>query len=203
MTSTGGNPATAVAIDPIAGGGDACAEVPAETAPGTAVVEGPVSRGFTLLGLPTVAAQIDTTGRFGQLDSRLWDVAPDGQQTLVSRGVYRLEDGQDGQVRFQLHGNGYCFADGHVPKLELLGSDAPYARPSNGAFAVDVSDVRLSPADSGGRSGTAPEPLGQAAPHRRRAADQLPLPGHEPPAGLRREQPCRAATGPCPSRTPG
>ncbi len=144
VTSTGGNPATAVAIDPIAGGGDACAEVPAETAPGTAVVEGPVSRGFTLLGLPTVAAQVDTTGRFGQLDSRLWDVAPDGQQTLVSRGVYRLEDGQDGQVRFQLHGNGYCFADGHVPKLELLGSDAPYARPSNGAFAVDVSDVRLS-----------------------------------------------------------
>ncbi len=143
VTSVGGNPETGAALDPIAGGGDACREVDEEDAPGTAIVEGAASRGFTLLGLPTVTARIDTTGPFGQLDSRLWDVAPDGQQTLVSRGVYRLQDGQDGPVRFQLHGNGYCFANGHVPKLELLGNDVPFARPSNGAFAFDVSNVGL------------------------------------------------------------
>jgi hypothetical protein len=143
VTSTGGDPATGAAIDPIAGGGDACREVPEENVPGTAVVEGPVSRGFTLLGLPSVTARIDTTGPFGQLDSRLWDVAPDGQQILVSRGAYRLENGQSGQVEFRLHGNGYCFAEGHVPKLELVGSDAPFLRPSNGAFAIDVSNVEL------------------------------------------------------------
>lgn len=143
VTSTGGNPATGTAIDPIAGGGDACREVAEETAPGTAVVDGPVSRGFTLLGLPTVTARVDTAGPFGQLDSRLWDVAPDGQQRLVSRGAYRLEDGQDGRVRFQLQGNGYCFPDGHVPKLELLGSDSPFLRPSNGAFTVEVSELEM------------------------------------------------------------
>lgn len=143
VTAGGGNPATGLAVDPIAGGADACREVPEERAPGTAVATGPVSRGFTLLGLPMVTARIDTTGAFGQLASRLWDVAPDGQQTLVSRGVYRLENGQDGRIRFQLQGNGYCFANGHTPKLELLGSDAPFLRPSNSAFAVDVSNVRV------------------------------------------------------------
>lgn len=142
LSSTGGNPATGIAVDPIAGGADACREVAEEEAPGTAVIDGPVSRGFTLLGLPTVTARVDATGQFGQLASRLWDVAPDGQQTLVSRGAYRLEANQSGPVELQLHGNGYCFANGHRPKLELLGRDAPYLRPSNGVFGVEVSDVR-------------------------------------------------------------
>ncbi|MGH2780406.1 MAG: CocE/NonD family hydrolase [Thermoleophilaceae bacterium] len=144
VLSTGGDPATSAAIDPIAGGGDACREVAAETAPGTAVVLGPrVRRGYLLLGLPTVTADIRTTGPFGQLDSRLWDVAPDGQQRLVSRGAYRLELNQTGEVVFQLHGNGYCFEPGHRPKLELVGSDADFLRPSNSAFAVEVADVEV------------------------------------------------------------
>jgi hypothetical protein len=66
---------------------------------------------------------------------------PDGQQLLVSRGAYRLRDDQTGRVTFQLHGNGWCFAPGHRPKLELLGKDEPFLRPSNGAFSVRVSDV--------------------------------------------------------------
>ncbi len=79
VLSAGGNPATGTAFDPIvAGAGEgACTETGAETAPGTAVVLGPPSRGYTLLGLPTVTARIATTGLFGQLDSRLWDVSPD------------------------------------------------------------------------------------------------------------------------------
>jgi fermentation-respiration switch protein FrsA (DUF1100 family) len=141
VASAGGNPLTAAAFDPIAGGGDACRETAEETAPGTAVVVGPESRGYTLLGLPTVTARISTTGRFGQLDSRLWDVSPDGRQRLISRGAYRLRDSQSGRIVLQLHGNGWCFAPGHRPKLELLGKDEPFLRPSNGAFAVRVSEV--------------------------------------------------------------
>jgi fermentation-respiration switch protein FrsA (DUF1100 family) len=141
VSSAGGNPLTGVAFDPLAGGGDACRETAEETAPGTAVVVGPESRGFTLLGLPTVTARIATTGSFGQLDSRLWDVSPDGRQRLISRGAYRLRDGQDGRIVLQLHGNGWCFAPGHRPKLELLGKDEPFLRPSNGAFAVRVSEI--------------------------------------------------------------
>ena len=45
-------------------------------------------------------------------------------------------------MTFQLHGNGYTFAAGHTVKLVLLGSDAPYLRPSNDhAFSVPVSGL--------------------------------------------------------------
>jgi hypothetical protein len=141
VTSAGGNPQTGKTIDPIAGGG-ACAQVDKETAPGTAVIESPASKGLTLMGLPTVQADVATTGVSGQLDSRLWDVGPDGKQTLVSRGAYRLTDNQtEKQIVFQLHGNGWRFEAGHVAKLELLGNDAPYLRASNTQFQVVVSNV--------------------------------------------------------------
>jgi predicted acyl esterase len=143
VTSTGGNPATAAAYDPVAGGGDACRRVAAETAPGTAVYHGPKSSGYTVIGLPTVAARITTSGRFGQLDARLWDVAPDGQQTLVTRGTYRLTENQTGRISFQLFGNAYRFEPKHRPKLELLGNDAPFLRPSNDAFTIEVSQASV------------------------------------------------------------
>ena len=131
------------AIDPIAGGGDACRTVPKVRAAGTAVYEGPRSKGYTMMGLPKVTAQIETTGLFGQLNSRLWDVAPDGSQRLISRGAYRLQNNQRGRVTFQLFGNGYRFAPGHRPKVELLGKDEPFLRPSNSAFAVNVLSAEI------------------------------------------------------------
>jgi len=143
VQSSGGNPQTAAAVDPVGGGGDACRSVQSEIAPGTATYTGFGGGGYTLLGLPTVTADIETTGANGQLDARLWDVDAAGQQVLVTRGVYRLTDNQRGRIVFQLHGNGYRFQAGHAPRLELLGRDAPYYRPSNGAFSVMVSNVRV------------------------------------------------------------
>ncbi|HLL86407.1 MAG TPA: hypothetical protein VK387_03740 [Thermoleophilaceae bacterium] len=96
VTSEGGNPATGSAVDPITGGGDACRTVAKERAPGTAVYVGPRSGGYTLMCLPKVTADIVTHGPFGQLDSRLWDVAPNGTQRLVSRGAYRVNPDQSG-----------------------------------------------------------------------------------------------------------
>ena len=141
LPSTGGNPATGQAIDPISGGG-ACGTVPDEDDPGTATIAGRPSSGYTLMGLPTVRATVQVTGDYAQLDSRLWDLAPDGNRTLVSRGAYRLEAGQNGQtIVFQLNGNGWRFERGHVPQLELTGRDAPYLRPSNTPFTLSVSNV--------------------------------------------------------------
>jgi hypothetical protein len=78
-----------------------------------------------------------------ELAARLWDVGPDGNQTLVGRALYRPTG--DGRQVFQPHPNGWHFAAGHVPKLELLGNDAPYGRPSNFPFTITVSklDLRL------------------------------------------------------------
>ena len=80
-------------------------------------------------------------------------MAPDGTQILVSRGAYRIATGTEGEVTFQLSGNAWCFAPGHTPKLQLLGTDDPYLRPTSGpdaaySVAVESIDVDL-PAQRG------------------------------------------------------
>jgi len=143
FTSAGGNAAIAGEFDPIAGTSDACKTVKAETEPNTATYT-MTSSGFTMMGLPTVTATIKTIGPFGELVSRLWDVLPNGEQRLISRGVYRLTENQEGTIKFQLHGNGYQFAAGDTVKLELLGRDAPYYRASNGTFSIQVQNLTVS-----------------------------------------------------------
>ena len=139
-----GDTATSGQFDPIAGTSDACKAIQSSSAPGTAVYSADTGSGFTMLGLPNVTATIATIGDFGELDSMLFDVAPDGSERLISRGAYRLTNNQAGQVTFQLHGNGYSFAAGHTVKLVLLGSDDPYLRLSNDvAFSVQVSNLTV------------------------------------------------------------
>jgi fermentation-respiration switch protein FrsA (DUF1100 family) len=143
FTSAGGNSVIAADYDPIAGTSDACKEVKAEEEPNTANYT-MTSPGFTLLGLPTITANVATVGPFGEIAARLWDVLPSGEQRLISRGIYRLGENQTGQIKFQLHGNGYQFAAGDTVKLQLLGRDAPYYRASNGTFAVEVKSLSVS-----------------------------------------------------------
>jgi fermentation-respiration switch protein FrsA (DUF1100 family) len=142
VRSDGGDADTAQKIDPIGGSG-ACTQVDDKDAPGTAVYRLPVDESFTLLGLPTIRATIATTGNGGLIAARLWDVSPDGKQTLVSRGVYRLLDNQTGEIVFQLFGNAWKFGLGHTAKLELAGRDAPFLRASNGSFSVRVDNLAL------------------------------------------------------------
>lgn len=148
VTSADGDPSVGGGLDPIGGGGDACKDFndaqSSENNPNTAVYRGPSDREVLMIGLPTVCAQVQTTGDFGQLDSRLWDVdTVTKKQVLVARGTYRLKPDQRGQIKFQLNGNGWRFKEGHEPKLELLGRDAPYLRPSNGTFELNVSNLNI------------------------------------------------------------
>jgi hypothetical protein len=143
FTSAGGNPEIAAAFDPIAGTSEACKTVKAEEETDTANYT-LTSPGFTLLGLPTITAAIKTTGIYGEIVGRLWDVLPNGEQRLISRGVYRLLENQEGTITFQLHGNGYEFPAGDTVKLQLLGRDAPYYRASNFPFSVEVSSLSVS-----------------------------------------------------------
>ena len=144
VVTASGDHATSSQFDPIAGTSDACKTISSSTAAGTATYNYDTGSGFTMLGLPTVTATIQTIGDFGELDSMLFDVAPDGTERLISRGAYRLTNNQSGPVTFQLHGNGYAFAPGHTVKLVLLGSDDPYLRKSNDtAFTVQVSNLTV------------------------------------------------------------
>jgi dienelactone hydrolase len=101
------------------------------------------ARAYTLAGMPRVTANLVHLGPDAQLDALLWDVRPDGQQILVSRGVYRVTAGQSGTASFQLSGNAYTFGVGHRPRLDLLSSDSPFLRPSNGVSSTTVSSVRV------------------------------------------------------------
>lgn len=144
FTSAGGDATVAKGFDPVFGTEDACKTIPLTPEPNVATYSRTVKNGFTMLGLPTVKARISSTGQYGQIDARLWDVSPEGTQLLVSRGVYALYNGQTGEIEFQLHGNGYRFAKGHTAQLELLGRDAPYYQPGNVPFTVRTSHLEVS-----------------------------------------------------------
>jgi len=95
--------------------------------------EFPVDEAVTLIGGPVVEITYATTAPDVELNIRLWDVAPDGTQALVTRGTFRSLDGPgtDLSATFQIAPTGYRFASGHTIKLEVTANDAPYRQPSN------------------------------------------------------------------------
>lgn len=151
------------AFDPIAGSG-ACATASGADQVGTANYRLQVpAPGFTLLGSPTIVADLATNNVDSELAARLLDVLPNGEERLVARGLLRPGSGGSGVV-FQLHPQGYRFAGGDTVKLELLPSDAPYARPSNAQLPITVSNLRLrlpvleQPGSLGGLVGSPSDP---------------------------------------------
>jgi hypothetical protein len=101
------------------------------------------------MGAATVVAKFTLPGETSQVAARLLDVGPDGQETLVSRGLWRPATGGPTKQVFQLHPNGWTFAEGHVPKLELLPADTNagptggYGRASNDQQPVTVKQLEL------------------------------------------------------------
>jgi hypothetical protein len=98
--------------------------------------------GYTLLGSPTVIATFDSPGENNQIAARLMDIAPNGDQKLIARGLWRPEVGTETQV-FQLFPNAWKFEEGHVAKLELLPFDDPYSNVATGQTEIEVTDLEL------------------------------------------------------------
>ena len=119
-----------------------------------------------MLGLPDDHANIATTGQFGQIDARLWDISPNGTAAAGHPRRLQPEDNQTGQITFQLHGNGYRFADGRHGRAR---SCSAATRPTT-RRATDLHGQGLEapgePAEAGGRvrralrSNAQPSPLG-------------------------------------------
>ena len=102
------------------------------------------SAGVTLLGLPVLSGRVRTSGKYGQIDARLWDLDPaTNTQRLITRGVYRLSDDQNGRFHFVLDGNGWRFPAGDRIILELLGRDAPTYAASPASFSARLSDLKI------------------------------------------------------------
>jgi predicted acyl esterase len=147
ITPGAGDPSRGQAYDPITGPG-ACATAAGSPQTGTATYSLPAApaSGYTLMGSPTVIADINSQGPTSQIAARLLDVDSSGNATLVARGIYRPEVnvGADPTKQvFQLHPDGYHFDQGHIARLELLPSDQPYGRVSNGQAPVTVSNLEL------------------------------------------------------------
>ncbi|MDX6581929.1 MAG: type transport system ATP-binding protein [Solirubrobacterales bacterium] len=144
------NSTTNGAFDPVSGGG-ACGTKPADDTAGAAVykLDAAPAGGYTMMGAATVLADFTLPGDTSQVAARLLDVAPDNTETLVDRGLWRPATGGPTQQVFQLHPNGWNFAEGHVPKLELIASDSgsgalsSYGRASNNQQPVTVSNLEL------------------------------------------------------------
>jgi hypothetical protein len=147
MVVSGGDPLTGVDLDwLVAGEGlseGACQPIRPVAWPGTAVYRHPVADTFTMLGLPTLRMHVATIGAGGQLDARLWDVAPDGEETFVARGTYALTDNERGTITWQLWGGGFTFPRGSTIRVQVLAQDVPTERPSLSPFTVTVSDVSI------------------------------------------------------------
>ena len=114
---------------------------PTAAAPGTATYDArrPRARSFTLIGAPTIIARLRVSGAARRTPSSppasgTWPRAAARRPWSPAASTARGE----GRNVWQLHPAAWRFARGHPARLELLGSDAPFGRPSNGAFEVEL-----------------------------------------------------------------
>ena len=153
-TSTAEQGPAGLATDPISGatlpGPDSykgCRIMsPSETDPTTATYEFEMSDDLVLMGGAVVDLTFSADAAGIPLAVRVWDVDEAGDaQALVTRGVYRVEDGAaptEANARFQLSPQGYRFGAGHQLKVEVTGNDSPYLQESN--IAADITVHRMS-----------------------------------------------------------
>jgi hypothetical protein len=132
--------------DPIVGTKSPCTTLPEELVANEHAVEystDPIpAGGVTLMGSPTIIAEVESPSPNSEIAARLLDVSPEGEDRLIARGVYRPEGGVK-QMVFQLHPQAYLVPAGDEIELELLPSDYPYMRFSNLQANVTVSNLEL------------------------------------------------------------
>jgi uncharacterized repeat protein (TIGR01451 family) len=116
--------------------------------PGVATYESaPLASQETMIGATrvsidySVVPEAATEGSF-QLNSRLYDVFPDGSAVMVDRGARRV-DVPSGTVSYELHGNGWRFDPGHRIRIEIAQDDDPYLKASNVSSSATLTGVHL------------------------------------------------------------
>jgi hypothetical protein len=155
LTSTGrGLDPNGPATDPVfAGFLEAVQAIgrPCRTSPGPSpeytATSIPLRDASTSIGIGYVHVPYTLVGTTAQLDARVWDVAPDGNTLLATRGAYRLDvpayDSPTGVLRLPLFGNHWRFPVGHRVRLDLTQVDQPTLRPSNVASSIQFGPPTL------------------------------------------------------------
>jgi dienelactone hydrolase len=134
--------------DPVANSVANGGKCPVETTPagpGVATYDSPpLPESKTMIGATKVSIDYSATTAAGnfQLNSRLYDVFPDGSALMVDRGIRRVTEAS-GTVTYELHGNGWRFHTGHKIRIEIAQDDDPYARASSVASGATITGVML------------------------------------------------------------
>jgi dienelactone hydrolase len=139
----------ALQADPVANAAANGASCPSTTTPtpeGAASWQTePLEEAATMIGLGRVTYRYKATTAEPaslQLNTRLYDVAPDGRATLVDRGVRRLTSAE-GEVTYALHGQGWRFERGHAIRIEATQDDDPYVRRSTSPSSMEIARAEL------------------------------------------------------------
>ncbi|MGH2748053.1 MAG: CocE/NonD family hydrolase [Actinomycetota bacterium] len=120
-----------------------------ETSPGPGVLHlesDPLSKEMTLLGLPVLKLDYDTSDSEYWISARLMDLAPDGSLTLVSRGVCKGNSSSVPEVScddFAMLGNAWVFGPDHRVVLEVSQSDTPFLRKINVPTSLTVNSAKV------------------------------------------------------------
>jgi ABC-2 type transport system ATP-binding protein len=124
--------------------GRGCITAGPGTSAGAAYYAVHLPAGTTLIGLPRLTLSYSSTAPDFELNSRLWDVAPDGSRTLVTRGVYRGGPSLGPKrISYELFGNAWRVRAGHALQLELLQDDSTFLRADNVPSTLTIDRVRL------------------------------------------------------------
>ena len=111
------------------------------SAPPTLVYDSaPFTKPFDTAGIPQLKLQLASTSGY-QLDPKFYDVGPDGNATLLTRGAWSEAVGSGALphvVDFDANGFSNLIPAGHRLRLSLSAADTPYLRPNTNPFAVAV-----------------------------------------------------------------
>jgi dienelactone hydrolase len=133
-------PATDAIAGPVVQPGEECRESPGPVPPGAgySAYSEPLESARTYVGIGRVRVPYVWAGAAsGHLDARLFDVAPDGTELLITRGAYRLEnDPPTGVITLPFYGNHWRVEAGHSIRLDLTQVDNPTYRASNLASSI-------------------------------------------------------------------
>ena len=128
-------PATDAIAGPIVQPGAACRQSDGPVPPGAGYTaySPALTSTETYVGIGTVSVPYSWAGdASAHLDARLFDVAPDGTELLITRGTNRLENEPlTGVITVPLYGNHWRLQPGHRIRLDLTQDDSPTYRVSN------------------------------------------------------------------------
>jgi len=113
---------------------------------GVVVYEENVPKTFTMMGIPTVTLNHSSTATDYWIAARLFDKAPDGSLTMVTRGVCRVNSSVNPDracTTFDLFGNAWVFEAGHKIVVEVSQSDTPFLRKNNFLSTVTFEEANI------------------------------------------------------------